>query len=964
MLLFWRCVKVGEFISHIEVPKTTLLCAMFHEEEEEVKWMRGKLLKFNPNFFSLDDMPRENMAPPMSAEELVNSGADRIKVHPNFVLTLWYTLRQMRKESSFWRPYFDVLPQYIPTPLSWTEEELERIKGTNLYEGLPQLRCLLKKVWNTLNRVDETPYALSDVEYAWTLYTSRSFTVSTDQSRAEVHTHIMKYNQSDSEAASAPALVEPALVPFADLFNHDLAANVRYRTNNVRNSFNLELKTLKQNGQEIFNNYGAKSNESLIVGYGFAILDTDPYPLPSINGSGSHGGEMAQDSENASKNGDKVPKKGDEFAKNGDGFAKNGDEVSKNRYSVRPQKNPHNTYWVQINIDERDSLRSKKLRLLEKRGLTFRHHITADGSLPKELLDAVRICLLDNIELYFLDGALYDSTDLPKGEYDPNVPANVVNGIIMKPGVSSELPPIPTSFEGEMLLFDTLITLLQTRLNKMEETPAGEDRQNFLNALQASNPPLSWPSIIGWQYRVEQKETLEAALLTVERMRIDFLKSPRNPPILESQVLPENWDRLEHLPQEWIERFASWTIDYGDKVPTIERDDLIPVMKVPLEYILCRETIRLSPVGAIMHSCGTFDGLDEELLLAIAILFHLHTPGQPLYEYFQVIAKQYQGRPKYLNAPTYDTTELLEETPAENEISAQTEHYRQLFKDLFLSMVAPIHRNFQDQQMFGWRQFAWAFSIVSAEALMVPVGDESQLGIIPSYGVRKVHPNETCELVSDDEGKAIFVKTSKIFSLSSPNAPISTSNGSSSTISSATSDSINSLGAGKFGFYSGCQYYRNEELLRTYGIIIADHNANVLSLPLYAHEEDDVVDIRMSCLSRLRLNTEHFLNATHAPQQLVSSLKILSMSPPEIKAIYGAILEGETNVTTTTRAAENALVDRLLAIMDTLQRGIKSHEKKKRESNDEWFNRRYDLMIAYKNQIMGVLKHNLTYMHL
>lgn len=271
-----------------------------------MKDMRVRLLKFNPKFFSLEDMPSESMGPPTSARASESDSSDGLRVHPNFVLTLWYTLHQLRDEKSFWRPYLDLLPKRIPTPLFWSEAELEMVKGTNLYEGVQQLHSLLRKVWNTLRRVDEAAnYSIEEVQYGWTLFSSRAFTVSTDTTKEEVHTHILKWNQQDTSS-----LVEPCLVPFADIFNHCTNAHVQYRTNNNTNTFNLDLETLAQDGQEIFNNYGLKSNEALIIGYGFAILDTGRQSGTSLS-------------------------------------TQSGEEISK----VIHQSNPNNTYWVQLNID-------------------------------------------------------------------------------------------------------------------------------------------------------------------------------------------------------------------------------------------------------------------------------------------------------------------------------------------------------------------------------------------------------------------------------------------------------------------------------------------------------------------------------------------------------------------------------------------------------------------------------------
>lgn len=88
------------------------------------------------------------------------------------------------------------------------------------------------------------------------------------------------------------------------------------------------------------------------------------------------------------------------------------------------------------------------------------------------------------------------------------------------------------------------------------------------------------------------------------------------------------------------------------------------------------------------------------------------------------------------------------------------------------------------------------------------------------------------------------------------------------------------------------------------------------------------------------------------------------MPHAELQTFHAQIVDGETSVSTSTRAAENALVDRILSLMDTMQRGIDSHERKKKETSDKWVIRRYDAMIAYKQQVMSLLRHNLTYMHL
>lgn len=850
--------------------------------------MRAKLVKMNPKFFSLDDMPPEPMGPPKSAEELKNDSVARLKVHPNVVLTLWYTIRQLRDEKSFWRPYLDLLPKRIPTPLFWSDDELSIIAGTNLYEGVQQLRSLLRKVWNTLKSVDPDCISLDDVYYAWTLFSSRSFTVSTDRSQDQVHTHVMKHTQNDSDA---PALVEPCLVPFADIFNHSNSARVQYITDHKGHTFNLDLETLAQDGQEVFNNYGFKSNESLIIGYGFAILDTEP-TSESTSPTSSY---------------------------------------STQEHKPRRQANQHNTNWVQINIDERDPNRAKKMDVIRKRGIAFRHHIKADGEIPPQLLDAMRICLLNSLDLYFLDSPSLSIS--PKNEEEAKKPDS--------PSQSHD--PLPTTFEREILLYDTLSSLLQNRLEKMEPTDAEEDRAMFLEALRATPTP-SWPTIIGWQYRVEQKEILQSALEKVAVLKAELIESRRFNPISESDIFPSVQDDFNLLPLEWRERITSWTLPDAEK-PENKEDGKFVVMKVPLDWIICSTTIRKSTLGLMLEKAGVIDDLEEELLIAIFILFQLHLPGQPFHDYFQTVAKACKGRPKYMNALSFVDvdTELLQGTPAEIEVSTQLDAYEQDYRRVFKKLVAPLHSNFQDQNMFAWKHFAWAYSIISCEGQLIPVAvngdtEEMHLGIIPTFGLRRLHPQEVCELEADDEG-SIIISSSKLFSLGgNPNGP--------------------------HGFYSGCLLSTNDELLRSYGFFVKNHNMDVVPFPLFADNEDHLLDEKMEMLQILRLETDHFLDAVHEPTHIVNSLKILSMDADELKKLRGNIETKPESVQIVTKSQKwlSLLKRPLQSSIDALSSNILAHAESKSAADDAWIQARLDLVMEYKKVVLAVLSHNLSYL--
>jgi hypothetical protein len=860
-------LKAKSIISQVEVPKSMLLNAILQESDPLVAEMRKQLLKVSPNFFSLDDLPAEPMGPPSqlgSNRGASDNAADQLKMHPNFVLSLWYTLKQLRDPKSKWRPYLDLLPQSIPTPLFWNEKELEIIEGTNLYEGVDQLKALLRKVWRTLNQVDPL-VTLEDVHYGYALFSSRAFAVSTDVSKEEVHTHIMAYNQSDAEAAVSPALVEACLVPYADIFNHSATARVQFRTNHILGSFNLDLETLAQDGQEVFNNYGFKSNESLILGYGF---------------------------------------------------------------SLPPGENPHNSYWVQVNIAEADPDRKQKFKLIKSQKLAFRHFIKQNGFIPDELLQVMRICLLDQLDLYFIDQPALPNSDSSEVE---------TNG---KTGPSGSSLHIPFSFEREMLLFDTLNGLLHTRLSKMEPTPAHLDREAFDSAC-ASTADLSWPTIMGWQYRIEQKETLLAAIKRVAEMRDTFLSESKKVPILDQDIVPPPKSYYEHLPEEWKARFTAWSANSSavstsnGASSTSTSSGLSTAMTIPMEWVICADNIRKSTLGMLLKAGNVLDDLDEEMLLAIFILFNLHTPGQPYHDYFQSIAKSQGGRPRYLNALAFNDCNLLQGTPAENSVAQTLDSYEQEYRRSFCGSVKPLHANFQDQNMFAWKHFVWAYDLISCEGLLLP-GDEPQLAIIPSFGVRSFHPQETCELDLDEAGNVV-VLSSKI---------------------------------GNNVWFSGCAMGRNDEMLRTFGVVVLNHNMNVIQVPLYAEEEDALVDMKMGLLAKLRLDADHFLDGLHVPQRLIDAVTILNMEYDELENLNEAVESHGTDAkirakSTSKSKALDVLQMTLGEMKSMLSDSIEAHqaELKSTDESETWILNRLNVVLAYKRMLLAdILEPNTSYL--
>jgi hypothetical protein len=61
-----------------------------------------------------------------------------------------FILSECSKDNSFWRPYWDILPEVVLTPVSYSDVHMEELKGSNLFEGVFQIRSKLETLFKAL----------------------------------------------------------------------------------------------------------------------------------------------------------------------------------------------------------------------------------------------------------------------------------------------------------------------------------------------------------------------------------------------------------------------------------------------------------------------------------------------------------------------------------------------------------------------------------------------------------------------------------------------------------------------------------------------------------------------------------------------------------------------------------------------------------------------------------------------
>lgn len=207
------------------------------------------------------------------ADESVKSAAKIVSLiasMPNIGLAFYLIIERL-KANSFWKPYFDVLPDRYSTVMYFTPTELQELKGSSaLAPALNQIKniarqyAILYQIYHTITEEAQDDISrLMQEKFTYDLYCWAVSTVMTRQNLIPIVTSV------ETEKSDVP-ITKPALIPFWDMANH---AN-----GHITTSYNLELKQVEsyslaayKKGEQIFIYYGNRSNTDLLVHNGFVF---------------------------------------------------------------------------------------------------------------------------------------------------------------------------------------------------------------------------------------------------------------------------------------------------------------------------------------------------------------------------------------------------------------------------------------------------------------------------------------------------------------------------------------------------------------------------------------------------------------------------------------------------------------------------------------------------------------------
>ena len=218
-----------------------------------------------------------------------------VLISPRTTLYL-YMIQQLADPTAFFHPYLASLSPPC-SPLLWPPSSLDYLTGTNLHAAVPnKLRQLRARYDNCVPLLCEsfpavfaaTVFTFDRFLWAHTQLTSRGFPVRVGERAVEDR---VTAGELREEGSKRPNERVGCLLPLLDMTNHRMRTGISWTTtssNDARVTFQAGSSGGVSAGDEVFNNYGAKSNEEFLLGYGFCI-DDNPYDEYTVQLGGLDG---------------------------------------------------------------------------------------------------------------------------------------------------------------------------------------------------------------------------------------------------------------------------------------------------------------------------------------------------------------------------------------------------------------------------------------------------------------------------------------------------------------------------------------------------------------------------------------------------------------------------------------------------------------------------------------------------
>ncbi|KAI0014772.1 hypothetical protein F4780DRAFT_169546 [Xylariomycetidae sp. FL0641] len=192
---------------------------------------------------------------------------------PHVIGRFFLMQQYLRGPASPWWPYIRTLPQpqqmTSMLPLMWPSDDLEFLMGTNAFVAVEEIRSTLKKEHKRAMKLLPERYKFEYTRplyyWAYCIFTSRSFRPS--------------LILPSEETMSLPCAMDDfsVLLPLFDIGNHSPFAKTSWVLDESARACKLQVGQAYSAGEQVFNNYGKKTNAELLLGYGFTFPPSDQF---------------------------------------------------------------------------------------------------------------------------------------------------------------------------------------------------------------------------------------------------------------------------------------------------------------------------------------------------------------------------------------------------------------------------------------------------------------------------------------------------------------------------------------------------------------------------------------------------------------------------------------------------------------------------------------------------------------
>ncbi|XDG02735.1 hypothetical protein ABKA04_002350 [Annulohypoxylon sp. FPYF3050] len=197
-----------------------------------------------------------------------------LKAAPPHVIGRFFLMQQqLLGHKSEWWPYIRTLPQpeHMSSilPAMWPSDDIDFLRGTNAFAAVQDIKSNLKKEYKhairLLPETYQSDYTRPLYYWAYSIFTSRSFRPS-----------LILPSQASS---GLPCDIDDfsVLLPLYDIGNHSPLAKIAWDTDEQAQVCTLRCRQTYSAGEQVFNNYGMKTNVELLLGYGFIIPEDDDF---------------------------------------------------------------------------------------------------------------------------------------------------------------------------------------------------------------------------------------------------------------------------------------------------------------------------------------------------------------------------------------------------------------------------------------------------------------------------------------------------------------------------------------------------------------------------------------------------------------------------------------------------------------------------------------------------------------